>query len=638
MLSLSNISVYFGASPLFSGINLQVNPKERIALAGRNGSGKTTLLNIIAGKLSPTEGEISYRNDLSIGYLPQHLLTKDLLTVREEALSVFSKEAEISQRVKELTKELSAREDYESTEYMEIVQQLTNATDLLSLFSPEKQMQEVERTLKGLGFRQKDLDRPTSEFSGGWRMRIELAKILLSHPDLLLMDEPTNHLDMESIMWLEEFIKHSSAAVIMVSHDRKFLDETTTRTVELSLGKAHDYRTSYSHYLDLREERYEQQRRAYVNQQKEIKRTENFIERFRYKSTKAVQVQSRVKSLERLDMIEIEEVDRRKIQFRFPTEVASGSYPLIVEDLSVRYGSRLVLDRINLTIKRGEKVALVGKNGSGKTTFLRSIMNQIPYEGSIRVGHQVSISYFAQNQASLLDSAKTIWETVDEAAVGDIRLKLHDILGAFMFGGEAEEKPVHVLSGGERSRLAMILLLLSPSNVLILDEPTNHLDIPSKEVLKEAISHYDGTVLLVSHDRSFLEGLADRVIEFSDRRIINHQGGLPHYLQTLCERSKPTASSTAVRVEKDIQENTGRMDYERQKEIQRRQRKLTQSIEEAEAQIEKLEGEKLELEQRLSSCTPSPCDISRYGEVTQALQSLLQEWESLHHRLDEATL
>ena len=448
MLALNNVGVSFGADKLFSEVSLQVNPKERIALTGRNGAGKTTLLNIIAGKREPSEGALSYPTDMAIGYLPQHLLTQDGHTVREEVRLAFDKELKIQKSVDRLTQELAERTDYDSDGYMELVQRLANHTELLALYAPQEQDAQIEQTLKGLGFEPSDFDRPTSEFSGGWRMRIELAKILLGRPDLLLLDEPTNHLDMESIVWLEEFLKRSSAAVIMVSHDRRFLDNTTTRTVELSLGKAYDYKTNFSHYEELREERYQQQLRAYENQQKMIKDTEEFIERFRYKATKAVQVQSRIKQLEKVERIEVEELDHRTIHFRFPMAVTSGAYPLITKELSVAYGTHRVLHDIDLTIERGDKIALVGKNGSGKTTFVRAVMGEIPHEGELKLGHQVETAYFAQNQASLLDPHLTIHETIDRVAVGDIRLQINNILGAFMFGGEISEKKVEVLSGG----------------------------------------------------------------------------------------------------------------------------------------------------------------------------------------------
>lgn len=633
MLALNNVSVYFGAEPLFSDISLRINPKERIALAGRNGAGKTTMLNIISKRLLPTEGSISHPTDMTIGYLPQHLLTKDERTVREEVRLAFGRELEIKRTVDALTEELASRTDYESEGYMELIQRLANHTELLAMYSSDRREAEIEKTLKGLGFVDTDFERQTSEFSGGWRMRVELAKILLSRPDLLLLDEPTNHLDMESIIWLEGFLKSTSAAVVMVSHDRKFLDNTTTRTIELSLGKAYDYKASYSHYLTLREERYQQQLRAYENQQKMIKDTEDFIERFRYKATKSVQVQSRIKQLEKVERIEVEEIDRRRIHFRFPMAVPSGAYPVIVEGLSVSYGDLNVLKDIELTIERGDKIALVGKNGSGKTTFVRAVMGEIPYEGTIREGHQVEVSYFAQNQASLLDPNKTIFQTIDDVAVGDIRTRINDILGAFMFGGEVSEKKVQVLSGGERSRLAMIRLLLSPSNVLILDEPTNHLDISSKEVLKEAIRNYEGTVLIVSHDRDFLEGLVDKAIEFKDKKIINYLGGMPDYFRALSLRNEDNKVAPSPKVT-TTEESIGKTDYVQQKEQQKALRKLRQQVEQCEKKISEVEQEISDIEEKMSQGDTSSSLISRYDELQKLHTDLMSEWEESQEQLE----
>lgn len=633
MLALNNVSVYFGAEPLFSDISLRINPKERIALSGRNGAGKTTMLNIISKRLLPTEGSISHPTDMTIGYLPQHLLTKDERTVREEVRLAFGRELEIKRTVDALTEELASRTDYESEGYMELIQRLANHTELLAMYSSDRREAEIEKTLKGLGFVDTDFERQTSEFSGGWRMRVELAKILLSRPDLLLLDEPTNHLDMESIIWLEGFLKSTSAAVVMVSHDRKFLDNTTTRTIELSLGKAYDYKASYSHYLTLREERYQQQLRAYENQQKMIKDTEDFIERFRYKATKSVQVQSRIKQLEKVERIEVEEIDRRRIHFRFPMAVPSGAYPVIVEGLSVSYGDLNVLKDIELTIERGDKIALVGKNGSGKTTFVRAVMGEIPYEGTIREGHQVEVSYFAQNQASLLDPNKTIFQTIDDVAVGDIRTRINDILGAFMFGGEISEKKVQVLSGGERSRLAMIRLLLSPSNVLILDEPTNHLDISSKEVLKEAIRNYEGTVLIVSHDRDFLEGLVDKAIEFKDKKIINYLGGMPDYFRALSLRNEDNKVAPPPKVT-TTEESIGKTDYVQQKEQQKALRKLRQQVEQCEKKISEVEQEISDIEEKMSQGDTSSSLISRYDELQKLHADLMSEWEESQEQLE----
>lgn len=636
MLSLNNIGVHFGANVLFDNINIQVNPKERVALAGRNGAGKTTLLNIIAGLREPTHGTVSAPSDMNIGYLPQHLLTQDGRTVREEARRAYSKELELQKAVEKHSAELAERTDYESESYMELVQRVSNMTELLALYNPIQMEAEIEVTLKGLGFDPKDFDRQTSEFSGGWRMRIELAKILLGRPDLILLDEPTNHLDMESIIWLEGFLKKSSAAVIMVSHDRRFLDNITTRTVEISLGKAFDYKTNYSHYIQLREERYEQQLRAYENQQKMIKETEDFIERFRYKATKAVQVQSRIKQLDKLDRIEVEELDRRAIHFRFPMSVQSGEYPLIIKDLSVSYGTHNVLDDIDLEIKRGDKIALVGKNGSGKTTFVRAIMGEIPFEGMIKDGHQVEISYFAQNQAALLNPQKTIYETVDEAAVGDIRLQINNILGAFMFGGELSEKKISVLSGGERSRLAMILLLLSPSNFLILDEPTNHLDLSSKAVLKEAIQNYDGTVLIVSHDRDFLDGLVDKVFEFKDKKVVNHLGGMQDYIWKLqTQQEQPINKETTGAGERVAPEKTeGRESYEQQKERQREHRKLEQAVKKSEELIASLEETIAKLEEKLAEGTTAEL-LNKYEKTSQSLEEEMANWEKVSVELEQ---
>lgn len=626
MLSLNNIGVSFGADVLFAGVSLQINPKERVALAGRNGAGKTTLLNIIAGKREPSEGSLSYPSDITIGYLPQHLLTKDGHTVREEARLAFSKEIEIQKSVDRLTHQLGERTDYESDEYMELVQRLANQTELLALYAPQEQDAQIERTLKGLGFEQADFERQTSEFSGGWRMRIELAKILLGRPDLLLLDEPTNHLDMESIIWLEEFLRRCSAAVIMVSHDRRFLDNTTTRTVEISVGKAFDYKTNYSHYEQLRLERYEQQLRAYENQQKMIKDTEDFIERFRYKATKAVQVQSRIKQLDKIERIEIEEIDTRKIRFRFPMAVSSGAYPVIAKELTVSYGDHKVLDKIDITIERGDKIALVGKNGSGKTTFVRAVMEELSYEGELKHGHQVEVAYFAQNQAALLDPNYTIHETIDRVAVGDIRLQINNILGAFMFGGETSEKKVSVLSGGEKSRLAMIRLLLSPSNFLILDEPTNHLDLSSKAVLKEAIQNYDGTVLIVSHDRDFLDGLVDKVFEFKDKHIINHLGGMEEYVRKL--QASAIGENTDTEETAPAEKSEGKVDYEAQKAQQREERKRQQQLEKVEAHIADLETKIAAVEEKLTVKT-TPELLNDYDKYSKALSKAMEEWETL---------
>ena len=635
MLTLSHVGVSFGATVLFSDINLQVNAGERIALAGRNGAGKTTLLNIIAGLNAPTEGSVALAKGAEIGYLPQYMMLNDERTVREEARKAFSKELELKATVDRLTEEVATRTDYDTEEYMVLIQQLANATELLSIYDTSRMEAEIEKTLKGLGFEQKDFDRPTREFSGGWRMRIELAKILLGRPDLLLLDEPTNHLDMESIVWLEDFLTTSPAAVIMVSHDRRFLDNATTRTVEISMGKAYDFKVNYSHYEELREERFEQQKRAYENQQKMIKDTEDFIERFRYKPTKSTQVQSRIKALEKIDPIEIDEIDRKTIHFRFPMSIPSGAYPLITKEMRVTYdGKRYVLDGIDLTIERGDKIALVGRNGSGKTTFVRAVLGEIPSEGSIKIGHQVITSYFAQNESSVLDPEKTIHDTIDDVAVGDIRSRINDILGAFMFGGETADKKVKVLSGGEKGRLAMIKLLLSPSNFLILDEPTNHLDIASKGVLKEAIANYDGTVLIVSHDRDFLEGLVDKVIEFEDGKVLSHLGGMEEYLRKLHDRNTEINQSVGKETdgEKKTTKGGGREDYEQQREQQRQISRLEKALAKAEEAVDQLETEKSSLEDRLT-IQATPDLLNQYEEVDYKLKKAMKEWEKCAEEL-----
>ena len=635
MLTLSHVGVSFGATVLFSDINLQVNAGERIALAGRNGAGKTTLLNIIAGLNAPTEGSVALAKGAEIGYLPQYMMLNDERTVREEARKAFSKELELKATVDRLTEEVATRTDYETEEYMELIQQLANATELLSIYDTSRMEAEIEKTLKGLGFEQKDFDRSTREFSGGWRMRIELAKILLGRPDLLLLDEPTNHLDMESIVWLEDFLTTSPAAVIMVSHDRRFLDNATTRTVEISMGKAYDFKVNYSHYEELREERFEQQKRAYENQQKMIKDTEDFIERFRYKPTKSTQVQSRIKALEKIDPIEIDEIDRKTIHFRFPMSIPSGAYPLVTKEMRVTYdGKRYVLDGIDLTIERGDKIALVGRNGSGKTTFVRAVLGEIPSEGSVKIGHQVITSYFAQNESSMLDPEKTIHDTIDDVAVGDIRSRINDILGAFMFGGETADKKVKVLSGGEKGRLAMIKLLLSPSNFLILDEPTNHLDIASKGVLKEAIANYDGTVLIVSHDRDFLEGLVDKVIEFEDGKVLNHLGGMEEYLRKLHDRNAEINQTSGKEAdeEKKTTKGGGREDYEQQREQQRQISRLEKALAKAEETVDRLETEKTSLEDQLT-IQATPDLLNQYEEVDYKLKKAMKEWEKCAEEL-----
>ncbi len=514
MISVNNLTIEFTSQVLFDNINYVINPKDKIALVGKNGAGKSTMLKIIAGLQKPTSGSVAIPADVTIGYLPQQMVLEDTLTVSEEVRKVFAHIDEMQRRLDKMSQELAERTDYDSPEYHDLIERVSNLTEELAIASSDNCEAEMEKTLLGLGFVRSDFDRPTSEFSGGWRMRIELAKLLLRRPDVLLLDEPTNHLDIESIQWLENFLITKAKAVVLVSHDRAFIDNVTNRTIEITLGKIYDYAVNYSKFVALRAERIEQQMRAYRNQQKQIEDTEAFIERFRYKATKSVQVQSRIKQLAKIDRIEVDEVDTSHLSLRFPPAPRSGDFPLIVEDLGKAYGEHQVFDHATFTLRRGEKVAFVGKNGEGKSTLVKCIMGEIPFTGSLRLGHNVKIGYFAQNQAQLLDGEITVFDTIDRVAVGDIRLKIRDILGAFMFGGEASDKKVKVLSGGEKTRLAMIKLLLEPVNLLILDEPTNHLDMKTKDILKQAIKDFDGTVIVVSHDREFLDGLVEKVYEF----------------------------------------------------------------------------------------------------------------------------
>ena len=531
MISIDNLTVEFGVKPLFKDVNFVVNDRDRVALVGKNGAGKSTMLKIICGLQHPTSGNVAIPSDTTIGYLPQVMILQDNTTVKEEARKAFADNTKMKEKIDRLNKELAERTDYESEEYAKLVEKFTTEHDRYQMLGGDNYEAEIERTLTGLGFLRTDFDRPTSEFSGGWRMRIELAKILLRHPDILLLDEPTNHLDIESIGWLERFLQQNAKAVVLVSHDRAFINNVTNRTIEITCGRVNDYKVKYDEYIKLRDERREQQIRAYENQQKEIADIKDFIERFRYKPTKAVQVQSRIKQLEKIVPIEIDEVDTSAMHLKFPPCLRSGDYPIICEDVRKDYGEHTVFSDVTLTIKRGEKVAFVGKNGEGKSTLVKCIMNEIPFTGNLKVGHNVQIGYFAQNQAQLLDGELTVFETIDNVAKGDIRLKIKNILGSFMFGGEAIDKKVKVLSGGERSRLAMIKLLLEPVNLLILDEPTNHLDIPSKEVLKEAINAFDGTAIIVSHDREFLDGLVTKVYEFGGGKVREHLGGIYDYLR-----------------------------------------------------------------------------------------------------------
>ncbi len=639
MISVEQLTVEFGGSPLFDEISFLLNPKERIALVGKNGAGKTTLLKIFAGKQSPTAGRITIPKDLTIGYLPQHMIHNEGTTVMQEAEKAFEHITTLQTEIEKLTQELSDRTDYDSNSYHQLIEKLTHANEHLQIIGNGNFYGEIEKTLMGLGFLRSDFERQCAEFSGGWRMRIELAKILLQRPDVLLLDEPTNHLDIESIQWLENFLITSGSAILLVSHDRAFIDAVTTRTIEISLGKIYDYNVNYSKYVELRRERHEQQVRAYENQQKMIQDTEDFIERFRYKATKAVQVQSRIKQLDKLERLEVDMEDNSRLSLKFPPAVHSGIIPVEIEHLTKAYGDHVVLDNIGLIINRGEKVAFVGKNGEGKSTLVKCIMSEIEYSGKLKLGHNVKIGYFAQNQASMLDENRTVFETIDLVAVGDIRTKIRDILGAFMFGGEASDKKVKVLSGGERSRLAMIRLLLEPVNLLILDEPTNHLDMRSKDVLKEAIKAFDGTVIVVSHDREFLDGLVNKVYEFGNKKVREHLGGIYDFLQY--KKMDSLRELEAVAVEKaavnaDKQSSESKLSYEARKEMNRKIRKAEKDVEEAEKVISAYESELSDMNKKLELPEfASDSDfIMLYQKKQRELEQKMYEWEILSEELD----
>ena len=643
MISVENLSVEFGARPLFSGVSFVVNPKDRIALVGKNGAGKSTLLKILAGLQAPTSGVVATARGTTIGYLPQVMVLADERTVIEETETAFAHISEMQDEIARLNNQLAERTDYDSPEYMELVERFTHENDRFNMMGGMNYHAEMERTLTGLGFSQSDWQRPTKEFSGGWRMRIELAKLLLRRPDVLLLDEPTNHLDIESIRWLEGFLARSAGAVVLVSHDRAFINNVTNRTMEISCGKIADYKVKYDEFVRLRAERREQQLRAYENQQKEMADIRDFIERFRYKPTKAVQVQSRIKQLEKMVPIEVDEVDNASLHLKFPPCSRSGDYPVICEDVRKDYGSHCVFHDVTLTIRRGEKVAFVGKNGEGKSTLVKCIMGEIPYSGNLKLGHNVEIGYYAQNQAQLLDGDLTVFDTIDRVARGDIRLKIRDILGAFMFGGEASDKKVKVLSGGERSRLAMIKLLLEPVNFLILDEPTNHLDMRTKDVLKEAIHAFDGTVILVSHDREFLDGLVDKVYEFGGGLVREHLGGIYDFLrkkdiESLDELHLSTAANTADDGPEKAP-TTGRLSYEQQKERAKILRKAQRKVEECENRVTELERQKKEIEARLS--TPeggNDSDLfSKYAEVQRLLSAAEEEWMTAEEECNALT-
>ncbi len=646
MISVEGLTVEFGVKPLFLNASFVINDRDRIALVGKNGAGKSTMLKILCGKQQPTSGNVAVPNDQTVGYLPQVMILQDDTTVREEARKAFAKVTQMKAKIDEMNRQLADRTDYESDSYMALVEKFTQEHERYMMMGGDNYEAEIERTLSGLGFTKNDFDRPTSEFSGGWRMRIELAKILLQKPDVLLLDEPTNHLDIESIQWLEQQLAQSTRAVVLVSHDRAFINNVTNRTLEISCGKVIDYKVKYDEYVKLRAERREQQIRAYENQQKKIAETKQFIERFRYKPTKAVQVQQRIRQLEKIVPIEIDEVDNSSLHLKFPPCLRSGDYPVICDQVAKSYGNHLVFSNVDMLIKRGEKVAFVGKNGEGKSTLVKCIMGEIPFDGTLKVGHNVQIGYFAQNQAQLLDESLSVFETIDNVAKGEIRLKINDILGAFMFGGEASEKKVKVLSGGERSRLAMIRLLLEPVNFLILDEPTNHLDMQSKDVLKEAIKAFDGTVIFVSHDRDFLDGLVDKVYEFGGGKVREHLGGIYEYLRFHNAENITDAlgSGTAPKQEEqekktvanEHKDKDSALSYaerkEQQKKISRIQKQVKESekrIEDMEAKLEEL-GKQLEQPENASDMTL----VNKYTELQSALDEEMQKWEELSLQLE----
>ena len=641
MISVEGLRVEFGGFTLFDDVSFVINKKDRIALVGKNGAGKSTMLKILAGLQSPTSGVVSIPKETTIGYLPQQMQLKDIRTVREEAEMAFDHIHDMEREINLLNEQLAERTDYESEAYHKIIDKVTHLSEQFQMMGGSNYHAELERTLIGLGFSREDFDRPTSEFSGGWRMRIELAKLLLRRPDVLLLDEPTNHLDIESIQWLENFIATRANAVILVSHDRAFIDNTTSRTIEIELGHIYDYKVKYSDYVVLRKERREQQLRAYENQQKKLADTEAFIERFRYKATKSTQVQSRIKQLEKIERIEVDEIDTAMLNLKFPPAPHSGSYPVIAEEVSKSYGEHLIFEHVNLTIKRGEKVAFVGKNGEGKSTLVKCIMNEIPFEGSLKLGHGVKIGYFAQNQAQLLDDNMTVFDTVDYVAQGDIRTKIRDILGAFMFGGEASEKKVAVLSGGERSRLAMIRLLLEPVNLLILDEPTNHLDMRSKDVLKNALKDFDGTVIVVSHDREFLDGLVEKVYEFGNKRVVEHLGGIYEFLerkkmQNLQELEVSANKATEAAADENVP-TQNKLSYEARKELNKAIKKQEKLIAESEKKIEELETSIDNLEAKLA--TPEGASdaalYTQYADLKKALSETMDLWTEQTMELEE---
>ncbi len=653
MISINNLSVEFSAKSLFDNINYVINKRDRIALVGKNGAGKSTMLKIIAGLQKPTSGSVSVPNDTTIAYLPQQMEVSDQHTLVEEARLAFSHIYKMQAQLDEMNRQLAQRTDYESDSYHNLIDRMTTLSERLAMEQSDNHEAEMERTLIGLGFNRTDFNRPTAEFSGGWRMRIELAKLLLRHPDVLLLDEPTNHLDIESIQWLESFIINKSKAVVLVSHDRAFIDNVTNRTIEISLGKIYDYNVSYSHYVELHRERIEQQMRAYLNQQKQIQDTEEFIERFRYKATKSVQVQSRIKQLAKIERIEVDQVDTSHLNLRFPPAPRSGDYPIIADNVGKAYGDHQVFDHATFTIKRGEKVAFVGKNGEGKSTLVKCIMGEIPYTGSLKIGHNVKIGYFAQNQAQLLDGDITVFDTIDRVAVGDIRTKIRDILGAFMFGGEASDKKVKVLSGGEKTRLAMIRLLLEPVNLLILDEPTNHLDMTTKDILKQAIKDFNGTVIVVSHDRKFLDGLVEKVYGFGGGQVRECLGGIYEFLEKKkiaslqeLERNRQSApdkapsetapdTSAATTSEAHKPKAEHKLSYAEQRERDKMLRRAQKRVKDAEAEIANIEAEIADIEAKIAAGVVDGDIFQRHQNANKRLENAMSLWELASIELDE---
>ena len=651
MISINQLCVEFSARPLFTDVSFVINPNDKIALVGKNGAGKSTMLKILSGLQAPSSGNISKPNEITVGYLPQQMKLADDTSILEETKKAFRKRFEMEDELKRLNKTVESFHDFESEEYFRLLEKIQSLTDRINMENVSNVDAEIEKTLTGLGFLRSDFNRPTSEFSGGWRMRVELAKILLSNPDVLLLDEPTNHLDIESIQWLEQFLQSKAKAVVLVSHDRAFLDNVTKRTIEISCGKIYDYKVSYTPFVKLRQERIEQQLRAYENQQKLIAETKDFIERFRYKATKAVQVQSRIKQLEKIVPIEVDEVDNSRLRLKFPPSPRSGDFPLIVEDLEKSYGDHVVISNVEFSIRRGEKVAFVGKNGEGKSTLVKCIMGEIPFDGHLKIGHNVKIGYFAQNQAQMLDENLSVFETIDNVATGDMRTKIRDILGAFMFGGEASDKKVRVLSGGEKTRLAMIKLLLEPVNFLILDEPTNHLDMLTKDILKDAIRDFDGTVIVVSHDREFLDGLVNKVYEFGGGKVIENLGGIYDFLRKKkienlsdLERSSTLKNSPGLTTGQEAGNNkSGVTDtkdekiltYAEQKERDKIIKKAEKAVKNAEDEITRLESIQSELEQKLASGIATQEVLDEYSRISSQLENAMTSWENAQGNLDK---